>query len=196
MESTASLLALVRDGDESAKDRLFRRYLPILDRWATGRLPAGARDLVDTNDIVQVSLVRALNKVGEFEPRHEGAFLVYLRRILLNQIRDQARRVKRRPEPAPVSDDLADDGPSPLEDLARREILDRYDAALDELTEAQRQAVFLRLELGYTHREVAEALPDATTPDAARMLVARALVKLAESMGDVADDATRSGEGA
>ena len=187
MESTATLLALIRDGDERAKDRLFRRYLPILERWASGRLPAGARDLVDTNDIVQVSLVRALNKVGEFVPRHEGAFLVYLRRILLNQIRDQARRVKRQPEPAPVSENLPDDGPSPLEDLVRSEVMERYDEALGRLTDAQRQAVVLRLEMGYTHREVAEALEDCPSADAARMLAARALIRLAEEMGDVAD---------
>lgn len=189
MESTASLLALTREGDASARERLFRRYLPLLQRWASGRLPSGARDLMDTDDVVQVTLLRALEKVGEFEPRHEGAFLAYLRQALLNQIRDQARRAKRRPETTPVSEDLPDARPSPLEDRVRSELMERYEAALEKLNERQRQAVVLRLEMGFTHAEVAGALDGCPSGDAARMLVARALVRLAESMGDVEDHA-------
>ena len=183
MESTATLFALIHRGDDSAKNRLFARYLPVLQRWASGRLPAGARDLVDTNDIVQVTLIRALDRVGEFEPRHEGAFLCYLRRALLNQIRDQARRVHRRPEIHSVPEDLADGGPSPLDDVLRSEMLERYEEALGKLTDAQREAVVLRLEFGLTHAQVAEAV-DCASADAARMLVTRGVLKLAEDMGD------------
>jgi len=192
MESTATLLHLIRGGDEAARNRLFRRYLPLLQRWASGRLPSGARDQMDTNDLVQVTLLKALGKIGEFEPRHEGALLYYLRRSLLNQIRDQARRVKRRPEPAPVDENLADGRPSPLDDALRAEVLDRYDAALEKLTDAQRQAVVLRLEMGFTHAQVAEAL-EVSSPDAARMLTQRAVVRLAEEMGDL-DDPAAGGE--
>lgn len=186
MESTATLLHLIRSGDESARNRLFRRYLPVLQRWASGRLPRGARDHMDTNDLVQVTLLKALGKIGEFEPRHEGALLYYLRRSLLNQIRDQARRVKRRPEAAPVDETIPDDGPSPLDGAVRAEILERYDAALEKLTDAQRQAVVLRLEMGFTHAQVAEAL-ECPSPGAARMLTQRAVVRLAEELGDLAD---------
>jgi RNA polymerase sigma-70 factor (ECF subfamily) len=186
MESTATLLHLIRGGDEAARNRLFRRYLPLLQRWASGRLPSGARDQMDTNDLVQVTLLKALGKIGEFESRHEGALLYYLRRSLLNQIRDQARRVKRRPEPAPVDDNLPDGKPSPLDDALRTEVLDRYDAALEKLTDAQRQAVVLRLEMGFTHAQVADAL-ECPSADAARMLAQRAVVRLAEELGDLAD---------
>ena len=44
-ESTATLLSLLRQGDESARERLMARYLPMLRRWAHGRLPQYARDL-------------------------------------------------------------------------------------------------------------------------------------------------------
>lgn len=189
MESTARLLDLIRDGDESAKDRLFRRYLPILSRWASGRLPAGARDLVDTNDIVQITLVRALARIGEFEYRREGAFLFYLRRALMNQVRDQARRVSRRGELTPIPESLPAKGTSPLQAAIRGEILERYEAALDELTEAQREAVVLRLETGFSYPEIAEAT-EAPSPDAARMLVSRGMVRLAELMGEHAPDGT------
>jgi len=184
MESTADLLARVRAGESGARDRLVRRYLPILERWGSGRLPSAARDLVDTGDIVQVTLVRALDRVGDFESRHEGAFLMYLRRSLLNQIRDQARRVMRRGEQVPLPEEIGDGRASPLDDVLRGEVMDRYDEALEKLTESQREAVILRLELGFTHADVALAL-DCPSPDAARMLVARGLVRLAEEMGDL-----------
>jgi RNA polymerase sigma-70 factor (ECF subfamily) len=187
MESTATLLAQVRSGEAGARDRLVRRYLPILQRWASGRLPFVARDLVDTGDLVQVTLLRALEKVEGFEPRHEGAFLFYLRRILLNQIRDHVRRVRRRPERVEVTDDIEDERPGPLQDVLRSEVMDRYDAALEKLTSAQREAVVLRLELGFTHAQVAEAL-ECPTADAARMLVTRGLIRLASEMGDLKGD--------
>src|SRR5213083_1501520 len=113
LESTATLLARVRNGDVAARDRILARYRPTLHRWAHGRLPSRARGLVDTDDLVQITLIRALNRLKEFEPRREGAFLAYLRQILLNQIREELRRVLRRPEQKEIEDDLQDGGPSP-----------------------------------------------------------------------------------
>ena len=63
LESTASLLSRIRAGDDSAQELLLERYLPALRRWATGRLPWRARHLADTDDIVQITLVRTLKKV-------------------------------------------------------------------------------------------------------------------------------------
>src|SRR5881409_4105368 len=93
VESTASLLARVRAGDEEARARLVVRYRTLLRRWAHGRVPPRVRALIDTEDVVQETLLRALEKAGRFEPRREGAFLAYLRTILLNEIRAALRRV-------------------------------------------------------------------------------------------------------
>jgi RNA polymerase sigma-70 factor (ECF subfamily) len=179
-------LTRVRAGEPGARDALVRRYLPVLQRLASGRLPAGARDLVDTDDLVQVTLLKALDRVEAFEPRREGAFLYYLRTILLNQIRDQARRVQRRPERVDLSAELPDRGAGPLDDAVRGEVMERYDEALEKLTDEQREAVVLRLELGLTHAEVCTAL-ECPSADAARMLVTRGILRLAEEMGDLRD---------
>jgi len=136
---------------------------------------------MDTGDLVQVTLVRALNHVQEFEARHEGAFLAYLRTILLNQIRDQARRAARAPGRAEIPDDLRDPSPSPLEEMIGHETLERYDAALARLTPEQREAVVMRAEMGFTYAEIAEAL-GSPSANAARMLVTRALVRMAGEM--------------
>src|SRR5205823_3089832 len=96
-ESTSDLLARARAGDPLARNQLFSRCRDPLVRWAHGRLPNYARDLFDTDDLVQVTFIRTLERMDGFVPRHEGAFLAFMRRTLLNQIRDEIRRVRRRP---------------------------------------------------------------------------------------------------
>lgn len=181
LETTARLLELVRSGDDGARERLVVRCLPALRRWAHGRLPSRARGMVDTDDLVQVSLLRALNQVESFVPRREGAFLAYLRRTLLNSIRDELRRTVRRPGGEELTDAIADDAPSLVEEAIGHELVERYEAALATLEETQQEAVILRVEFGYTHQEIADAI-GAPTANAARMTVSRALVRLAEAM--------------
>ena len=180
-ESTASLLVKVRAGDEEARTRLVVRHLGLLRRWAHGRIPPRARRLADTSDLVQTTLLNTLDGVKKFEPRREGAFLAYLRTILLNEIRALLRRVDRRPQMAPLPSDVRDFRPSPLAEAIGAQALESYEAAVADLTEEQRQAVVLRVEMDFTYPQVAEAM-GSSSPDAARMLVARALVHLSEIM--------------
>ena len=181
LEATAELLARCRAGDPAARDRLFARFLPLLRRWAHGRLPPSARPLADTDDLVQVSLVRALNHVGTFEPRHEGAFLVYLRRSFLNAVRDEIRRTRSARRAGVPDPGLPDGRPSVVEQAMGKETLEAYEAGLALLTDEQREAVILRLEFGYTFQQIAEAT-GRPTANAARMTVSRAVLRLAEAM--------------
>lgn len=180
LESTADLLHLVRTGDHAARERLAARYLPLLRRWAHGRLPHHARDLAETDDLVQITLIRALDHVAGFEPRHEGAFLAYLRRILLNSIRDEVRRVNRRPEREPFTENLSD--PALVSEMVGSDVLMAYEAALATIPEEHQQAVILRVEFGFSYEEVAQAI-GSPSANAARMTVTRALARLAKAMG-------------
>jgi len=176
---TARLLARVREGDERARDRLFERFLPILTRWAHRRLPPGARGLADTDDLVQVTLIRALRNVPTFEARREGAFLAYLRTIMMNAVREEIRRSRallRREHVVSVGRQPV---PCELERLIGRERLAAYERGLLTLAEEQREAVLLRLEFGLSHAEIAEALGKPSA-NAARMTVARAITALAQ----------------
>ena len=175
------LLRRAKAGDPTARNLLVKKHLPALRRWAHGRLPRSARDLIDTDDLVQVTMVRALAHLGSFEPRHAGAFLAYLRQILLNHIRDEIRRVSRRPGRDGISEDIADGSPSPLDEVMGRDARERYERALLKLAPDQHEAVVLRLELGFSYQEMAEAL-ERSTANAARLLVTRALVRLAKEM--------------
>ena len=132
---------------------------------------------------MQITFLRALDRVETFEPRREGAFLAYLRSILVNQVRDQWRHAQRKPEEEPLGESHPAESRSPLEEAIGKERLEAYEAALTSLPEDQQEVVILRVELGFTYPEISGALGIAT-PNAARMRVSRALVRLAEVMHD------------
>ncbi|MEZ4650064.1 MAG: sigma-70 family RNA polymerase sigma factor [Candidatus Eisenbacteria bacterium] len=181
LRSTADLLGLVRSGDERAIRELFLLYQPFLEKWASGRLPGHARGLVDTVDVVQVCLVRVIDHIDRFDARRPGAFLAYLRRSLLNQIRNEIRAAGSRPQSGADATDQADLLPS-IEEEVGQETVEAYEAALSELPEEDQAAVILRVEFGLKYQEIADALARPSA-NAVRMQVTRALVKMAESMG-------------
>ncbi len=181
LESTHALLALVRQGDRDALERLFARCLPPLRRWARGRLPAAARGALDTQDLVQDTIVNSLRRLDRFDSRHEGALQAYLRQAVLNRIRDEARRFTRRPAAAELTDSYQSEAASPLDIAIGREGVARYEAALQQLRPADREAIIGRLELQYDYQELAVILgkPNA---NAARVAVTRALARLMEHL--------------
>jgi RNA polymerase sigma-70 factor (ECF subfamily) len=177
--SSIDLVARAQAGDADALNDLCARYLPRLHRWAHGRLPASARGMLDTHDLVQDTLTRVVNNLGHFEPRHEGAFQGYVRQALLNRIRDWGRR--QRPAPEVLDSTHVADGPSPLEEAIGQDALSRYETALAQLRPEDREAIVARIELGLTYPEIMEALGKPSIP-ATHMAVSRALVRLAEGM--------------
>ena len=180
LDSTAALINRVKTGDQDAREQLAARYHPILMGWAHGRLPSGSRAMADTADLVQVTLLRVLDRMGAFEPRREGAFLVYLRRTLMNLLRNEIRRSFQDPQQL-VNEEVEDVRASLLDEIVSREVMESYEAALAQLSEPMREAVILRLEFGFSHREIADAI-GSPSPNAARMLVSRALEKLSRAM--------------
>jgi len=179
---SATLLARAQAGDVQALDALIARHLPRLRRWASGRVPAWARDAGDTEDLVHDTLVDSLRHLDGFEHRRQGALQAYLRQALLNRVRSQFRRAARRPAVMSIPEDQLHDGPSPLEQAIGREMTDRYEAGLAALAAEDREMIVARVEMGYTNDELA-AIFARPSRDAARMAVARALARLAEAMG-------------
>lgn len=180
-ETTLTLLERARSGDRAAVDALFARCLPPLSRWARGRLPNWARDVADTQDVVQEALVQTFKHLETFDARGEGALQAYLRQAVMNRIRDHIRRVGRRQAPEALDSQFEDDSPSPLEHAVGRQAVERYEAALTRLSDTDRELIVATVELGYTFDQLAEATGRAS-PDAARRAARRALVKLAEEM--------------
>jgi len=181
VDSTFDLVERAKTGDSNALNDLFARYLPSLRRWASGRLPRWTRDVMDTDDLVQETIVRAVRRMDRFESRHEGALQAYLRQAVVNRIRDEVRRAKRAPVSELLDDNAADPSASPLENAIGLEALDRYEAALNRLRPEEREAIVARVEMDGTYQDVARALGKPSA-DAARMAVSRALLRLAEEM--------------
>lgn len=182
-ESSVELLERVRAGDAEALDHLLRRYVPALRRWASGRLPRWARDLAETEDLVQDTVIKTLRRLNTFRPQREGSLQAYLRQAVMNGIRDECRRAGRRPPRTTLDDESPGADCSPLEAAISAQGIERYERALATLRDEDREAIVARLELGYSYEEVAVML-NRPSADAARVAVSRALLKLAGAMRD------------
>ena len=180
-ESTVQLLQRAREGDQQALNALFARYLPLLRRWASGRLPQWARDMADTHDLVQETLLQTFKKIDTFEYRGEGALHAYLRQVLVNRIRLEFRKTARRPDGTGLPEEHVDPSPSPLEEAIGQQALDNYERALERLRPAERETIIARVEMGLSYEELAAVLGKPTA-DAARKAAQRAVIRLAEEM--------------
>jgi RNA polymerase sigma-70 factor (ECF subfamily) len=180
--ATIELLQRAKDGDTRALEHIMERYLPRLQRWARGRLPNHARSLLDTSDLVQETLARTLQGLDRVEVRGRGGFEAYVRKAVLNGVKDQIRRAGVRGPAEEVPTDLVTPVPSPLEHAIGADLLDRYERALATLDTEDQQLLHLRIELEFDYGEIA-AMTGRPSPDAARMAFQRALGRLAEAMG-------------
>ena len=179
---TSVLLRRAKDGDRRALDALTARYLPRLQRWASGRLPLYARSLLDTTDLVQETLLKAIEGLDGIEVRGPGGFQAYVRQAVLNRIRDQIRWAKRRPGGEDVAENLIDHTPSPLERAIGADVLERYETAMQRLDPESQRLLHLRIELDFDYEAIAQ-MTGRPSRDAARMAIQRALSRLADAMG-------------
>ena len=181
LDSTAVLIQRVREGDQDCLERLIERHLAPLRRYVSGRLPRWARDLADTDDLVQDTLLRTFSKMDAFEVRGVGALQAYLRQAVTNRLRDELRRKGRAPAFVDVDEQHLVGQGSPLEEAIGAEAAARYVAALARLEPEEREAIIGRVEMEYSYADLADVLGKPTA-DAARKATRRALLRLAEEM--------------
>jgi len=181
VESSVELLLRAQAGDNDALNGLLERYLPRLQRWARRRLPWGLRTMLETADLVQDAVINTLPHLGGLEIRSERAFEFYLKRAIKNRIIDLQKRNRRRPQRTEVPLEVVAAAASPEEAALRADENERYRRGLARLKETERQAIVLRVERGLSYEEVAIKLGK-RSPDAARMTVSRAIVRLADIM--------------
>ena len=184
-DSEQRLLERIHRGSRATVDALFERYRPWLRGWARGRLPVWVRGAIDTSDLVQDALHRTFGRLEALEPRQANALRAYLRRAVDNRIRDELRlAVRRRASIAPdevvrFSDDAAPQHRQRVDDETWR----RYLNGLKRLTARQRRLIVGHAELEYSHQQLA-LVEDLSSPDAARMALRRAMVRLSGLVRD------------
>jgi RNA polymerase sigma-70 factor (ECF subfamily) len=187
--SSEELIRRFQSGEQEALERLWKRYLPRLKRWAHGRLPSAMRRDANTDDLVQDAFIRSLARMRLVEPRGGQTLFAYFRTVILNQIRNRVRDGGRRPPTEALDTERhmpSDAGPSVLEEMIGRESLELYQRALERLSEDDQNLILAVVELRCTDRELAE-LFEKPSPDAARMARGRAVARLARAMEAVAE---------
>jgi RNA polymerase sigma-70 factor, ECF subfamily len=182
-ETSFQLLVRARTGDRDALERLCALYLPRLHRWTRGRLPPGARGALDTGDVVQEVLMKALARLEMFEPRAAWSFQKYLRNALKHRLIDLARHARRHPAPDALDSSSPTEEQSPLEMLIGAEGIERYEAALQRLRPTDQRAIVARCEWGMSYIQVADLLGKPNV-NATRVAIHRALVRLAQEMAN------------
>ncbi len=159
MTQTLDLVRKAQGGDRDAMERLLQRYYERLRRSIRASLHPRMRSILDTVDIVQQTMAKAVTIFADFEMRSEGAFLHWLRTIALRQIsdaRDHVEAKKRQPQGGLLSlDHQEEDGPSlhdrvegdatgPDGRAVRRELHHALEDCLHQLPDEHRQCVLLR----------------------------------------------------
>ena len=164
-----------------ALEALCLRCLKSLTRYAAGRLPPAVRDMLDTQDVVLEAVQRGMSRLGDFEVRHPGALVAYMRTTLRNLIIDYLRatntpaaaRGARRPAPG--------SNRSPLERVLSEEQIALYDTALARLKPRDAALVTLKIDEQLSYDEIASRAGPCFG-NAARVAARRAVLRLAHEM--------------
>ncbi len=180
--SSMDLIKRAQRGDRSALSALLVRHVPILRRWAHGRLPRWARAFGDTADLVQDAIVNTIKRLDQFDARGEKALQGYLRLAVQNRILDVIRRAEIKTWAGEVTGEEPDTSqPSPLALAITAQEQERYRRALGRLKQDDQTLIVGRLELGYSYEQLALVMGK-STPDAARVALRRSLARLVEEM--------------
>jgi len=187
LTASMDLVTRYQGGDAAALERLLARYQDRIRRIVRIRLGSRLRENLESMDIVQEANVVVMRKLGDFVPRSPGGLLAWLSQIALNQVRDAARKMERRPaerldassaedSEAPHREPSAD-GPMPDEQAWRTELREILDDSMTKLAEDQREVILLRDYCATSWPEIAAALARDSVP-AVQELHRRAWIKL------------------
>jgi len=195
---TQHLVALAKQGDESALNQLCSVYGERVRRIIRLRLDQKLRPKLDSVDVVQDALILALDGLKDFTYKNEGDFLRWLAKIAENKLRDildkfhADRRDIHREIPFKEKGSGTDVGfigageparnTTPSVIACRKEALDKLEQALDELKPEYKEIIVLKRIEGLSHAEIARRLGKNT--GAVRMLLARAMAALAIAYGE------------
>ena len=93
MEDEAELIERAKSGDQSAFESLVKLHQARVLARVRIRLPEDLRS--EAEDMAQETFVKAWERLGSFERRHEGGFLAWLTTIALRLCLDRIRERKR-----------------------------------------------------------------------------------------------------
>ena len=191
-QKTQHLVALAKDGDESALDRLCTVYGPRVLWLVRIRMGKELRSKLESVDLVQDVFVSALKDLGNFTYKNEGDFVRWLSGITENRLRDNLdklhadkrdirKEVRLNTHRPTIEDSFAAalepiDATTPSVIISKREEFDKLAKAIDALKPEYREVIVLTKIEGLSYREIGDKL--GRSADAARMLFSRAMAAL------------------
>jgi len=196
-EKTQHLVALAKEGDQTALNQLCCVYGERVRRIIRFRLDRKLRSKLDSVDVVQDVLLLAMEGLNNFTYRSEGDFLRWLSRIAENKIRDifdefhtEKRDIRKE---IPFKEQGRSSGgttgavlgpmrvPTPSVIMCKKEALDKLEKALDELKPEYKEVVMLKRIEGLSYEEIGERL--GKSAKAVSMLLYRAMTALTIAYG-------------
>lgn len=182
--TTQDLVLKAKDGDASAANELFTRYWPRVVAIVRTRLGKAVRLHIESQDIAQEAIMRALRGLDDFEFRDDSSFIRWLSTLVERRIRDEAEKwntAKRQGAEIPhesVEWRLRTERPTPSLQLVLDERWRHVEEALASLPPEDRELFVGRHLEGATHAELARQMQ--LSPDAVRMRLTRITRKILE----------------
>jgi RNA polymerase sigma-70 factor (ECF subfamily) len=195
-DQTRELLADAQRGDQRAVEKLLERHRRSLQRMVAARLHAGVARRVDASDVVQEALANASGRLADYLRNPQLPFHAWLRQITRDRLADVYRRqlaakrtvaceqsviVERSDVSAPAAR-VPDAELTPAAALLRKELAERFNQAVDELPDADREILLMRHSEQLTNSQAAELL--GLSEAAAGMRYLRALRLLRAKLGE------------
>lgn len=193
------LVDAAKNGDQSAFAKLVEKYQRFAFCVANGMV----RDQSDAREIVQEAFLRIYRGLSTFQG--ECSFFTWLYKVVTNLSIDQLRRSARRDiecrDEVDVSRCCAEcgdiepfvsrfDGADPFRSIRRREIAERLDKALSELSPKHLAVILMREVEGMSYSEIAESVGVSSGTVMSRLFNARQ--KLQCALRDCYDEENQS----
>ena len=174
------LVARAMTGAAAAVGRVLAIIRPLVVRYCRARLGRMDRSSVSADDVAQEVCLAVLTALPGY--RVQGRpFLAFVYGIASHKVIDAHRAATRnRAEPVADVPDSVEVADGPEQRALRIELTGEMGRMLDQLPDKQREILLLRVVVGLSAEETAEAV--GSTPGAVRVAQHRALARLRKSM--------------
>jgi RNA polymerase sigma factor (sigma-70 family) len=185
-DATQILVDRAKAGERAAFDELIGKVQPRLQDTVQSWRRFQIGPLMDVQEILQETFIRAFRSLSNFEWTHDEAFFRWLCGIAkhaLAQAAQDHRRVRLRgKQAAALFDEVANGGPTQSQAFRRNERFDRLERALEKLRPEHRQVLILSRIKGLTVKEIADRMD--RSQRTVKYFLACALRELKKHFGD------------
>jgi len=191
-DKTRQLVALAKDGDESALNQLWSVYGARVHWIMRLRMGGELRSKLESMDLAQDALLSALGGLENFTYKNEGDFLRWLSTIAENRLRDNLDKLHADKRDIRKEARLDNNGPTatgefvrtpgaidvttPSVIMSRKEELEKLEKAIDILKPEYREVIVLTKIEGLSYKEISGRI--GKSDEAVRKLVSRAMASL------------------